>query len=208
MGSITTYVFLAIPTIACNQLRLSFAIFVLLLLQGRWGNIRSVIAGSLIHQSLVLGLFIPQRSENQGRYGVRLAFLAVFCGALIINVEDIFGAMLPYLGNVEIYLNAKEISNIYDVDNYFQGIEFPLFFLFVSLQARSVFPAILVASVFLASKALTELPTVITMRFFELFCLLFLFSRLHNLKSRTLPALMFGLILLGRFYYHYSIMAD
>lgn len=208
MGSITTYAFLAIPTIACNQLRLSFAIFVLLLVQSRWSDIRGVIAGGLIHQSLILGLFLPQRNESQRRYSVRLAFLAVFGSVLIINLEGIVGVLLPYLGNVGTYLNAKEISDIYDVDNYFQGIEFPLFFFFVGLQARSLLPAILVAAVFFASKALTELPTVITMRFFELFCLLFLFSRLHNLKSRPLPVLMFGIILLGRFYFHYSVMAD
>lgn len=208
MGSITTYVFLALPTVACNQLRLSFAIFVYLLLQGRWNDVRSVFAGSLIHQSLVLGLFMPQRTEGRRSYSVRVALLGVIVAIVIFNIEAIVGAILPYLGNVGVYLNAKEISDVYDMGNYLQGLEFPLFFIFVGMQARSSFPAIVVGAAFVVTRMLAELPTVITMRFFELFCLLFLFSSLHNLKARLIPTLMFGSILLGRLYLHYSSVVD
>lgn len=206
MGSIITFVFLAVPTVACNQLRLSLAIFIMLILMHRFRGIRGVFLALLIHQSLVLQLFMPQINENRRRYVMRLIILFVLCGAVIGNLQSIIPLLLPHLGNVAEYLHAKEYSAIYDMTNPLQGIEFPFFFLFVSLQARSIRPVVVVGIAFISTRLLTGLPIVITMRFFELFCLLYLFSSLRAMKIRPIPVLMFGLILLARFYLHYSRM--
>jgi hypothetical protein len=204
LGSIITFIFLAIPTVACNQLRLSLAIFVMLILAHCLRGIPGVLLASLIHQSLILQLFMPQLNENRRRYVMRLIILFLLCGVIIINIRSMISSLLPYLGNVATYLHAKEISGVYDMANPLEGIEFPFFFLFVGLQARSVRPAVVVGVVFGLTRLLTGLPTVITMRFFELFCLLFLFSSLRVMKIRPVPVIMFGLILLARFYLHYS----
>ena len=88
-----------------------------------------------------------------------------------MNLDGIIAFLLPHLGNVATYLNAKEMSDIYDETNIYQGIEFPFIFIFVGIQARSVWPAILVSAAFITVKALTEFPTVITMRFIKpVFC--------------------------------------
>lgn len=206
MGSIITFVFLAIPTVAANQLRLSFAILVMLYLSNRLRGISNVLVGSLIHQSLVLNLLLPQVNESCRYYGRRLVILLVFCSVAIINLPSTIETLLPFLGNVETYLTAKEISDIYDQKNYFDGIEFVFYFLFVSILVRSVWPAVAVGAAFVTAKALTDIPTVITMRLFELFCLLFLLSSFRALNIRLIPVLMFGIILFARFYLHYSTM--
>lgn len=208
IGSIITFIFLAIPTVAANQLRLSLAILAMLLLAKYSKGIISTMVGTLIHQSLALNLFIPQKSESRANYSARLFVLAGFCIIALTNMENIINVLLPYLGNVGTYLNAKEISDIYDETNYLQGIEFPLFFLFVSFQARSAWPLVVVGIAFVIAKTLTDLPTVMTMRFFELFCLLYLFSYLRALKPRTIPIIMFGIILLARLYLHYSLTPE
>lgn len=206
IGSVITFVFLAIPTVACNQLRLSLAIFVMLIVEHRLRGIRGVLLASLIHKSIIIGLFLPQLNENRRHYIKRLIVLFALCGTVVVNLEPIMTLLLPHLGNVATYLYAKEISNIYDMNNQLNGIEFPLFFLFVSLQSRSVRPAVVVGVVFVLTRLLVGLPNVITMRFFELFCLLFLFSNLRAMKIRPIPVLAFGFILLVRFYLHYSVM--
>lgn len=208
IGSIIAYAFLAIPSVACNQLRLSLALLVLLLLMRKTRSIGSVLAGSLIHQSLVLYLFMRLPDEPGRRYALRIALLAGVAAAILLNFETLLGLLLPYLGNVGVYLHAKEISDLYDETNLFEGIEFPFFYGLVSLQARSPRPAIAVGLAYALTKVLTMLPSVITMRFFELFCILYLFSKLRHLKHRTVPIVLFGLVLLARFYLHYSVMPD
>jgi len=206
--SIITYVFLALPTVGCNQLRLSCALLVLLILLKKTRSIGSVLAGSLIHQSLVLYLFMPLHEEEGWGYLLRLSLLLTVASAIFINVESILNTFIPYLGNLGVYLQAKDISDMYDVTNNFDGIEFPIYFSIVSLQARSRQPLIAVVAAFALTKILTMLPSVILMRFFELFCILYLFSKLRHLDHRPVPIVLLGLMLLARFYLHYSIMPD
>jgi hypothetical protein len=123
-------------------------------------------------------------------------------------MDIIVASILPYLGNMETYLNAKEISTMYELSNKLDGIEYVVFYLVVGLLSSRIKPAVGVIFLFLVSRELTFLPSVIIGRLFELSCVVVFYEYYRGIKNDTYIILFSFALLIARLHLHYSIPAE
>ena len=199
IASIYGFYVLAFPTLACNQLRLLFALLIFLIFSNR-KSIFQFVYPVLIHKSMLIVVFI--KTLKLKKYF--LVFLVLFILFFInTNFEDIFIEILPYLGNLSTYINASEISNIYVSRNFFEGIEFPLFFIFISWNNYKKYELIGLVLIYIYFKNL-DIPSVILLRLYELGCYLIFLLRYKRIKLNFIEFSLISCLLLLRFIYHYQ----
>jgi hypothetical protein len=120
-----------------------------------------------------------------------------------INFEDIFREILPYLGNLSTYIKVSEISDIYVSRNFFEGIEFLLFFIFISWNNLKKYELIGLVLIYVFFKNL-DIPSVILLRLYELGCYLIFLLRYKFIKLNFIEFSLISCLLLLRFQYHYQ----